>query len=84
MSLPIVNVLFVFEVIDQSSDASSDSSAIKNREADSPSAPVIETLSEDTATSPVPLGDKLISPLESVDDIVFPSALRLSTFKILS
>ena len=40
--------------------------------------------SEPTTTLPVPFGLRLISPFESVDDIILPSALRLSTFRIVN
>ena len=39
--------------------------------------------SEPTTTSPVPLGLRLMSPLESVDDIILPSSLKLSTLAIV-
>ena len=72
MSLLICNVPFVLAVIAQSSDASSDSSAIKNKEAVSPSAPITESVSELTATSPVPCGVRIMLLLLAVVEIVWP------------
>ena len=56
----MVSVPPVLDVIDQSSEASSDSSAIRNKEAVSPSPPVTESVSELIATSPVPCGVRII------------------------
>ena len=83
-------------IIFQSSPLSSESSVDKCNEALPPSpartsiTPFSEaadntcSLSEFTRTSPVPLGDISICPFESVDDIVFASSLKLSTFSIVS
>ena len=70
MSLLICNVPFVLAVIAQSSDASSDSSAINISEADSPSVPVTESVSELIATSPVPCGVRMMLLLLAVVEIV--------------
>ena len=70
MSLLICNVPPVLAVIAQSSPASSELSAIKNREDDSPSAPVTESVSELIATSPVPCGVRMMLLLLAVVEIV--------------
>ena len=55
-----------------------------NNKAASSEADAICKVSEPTTTLPVPLGLILTLPLESVDEMVFPSVLILSTFKIVN
>ena len=57
-------------MIAQSSATSSELSDIKNREADSPSAPLTESVSELIATSPVPCGVRIMLLLLAVVEII--------------